>query len=654
MPDFSIGLSALKTSQFALNVISNNVSNSQTEGYHRQRVDLGTLPPNRLNGFEVGRGVSVQQITRLRDQVTEASLTTVTSDVANVDRLVSLGRKIESALVGGENAMGPHLDRFFGEFTKLTSSPYETAQRTAVVKSGKQLTAAIRDSANQLTQLQVNVKQQMEREVGQLNDEMAELSRLNRKITDKKRQGLVPNVELDQRDALFKSIAAKVGFQQNETAGSELHLTIGNRSIEQGSTPIQFRFEETDGQIQLFLDDSDRPLSVQSGSLAALVETHNSVIPGYRDKLDQTAGKLIQQFNQVHATGVGVGGSFETLFGNRSFDPPDIPLHETSAGADLAAGQLHVTLHEPSGERRIESISIDPATESLDDVAAKLTAISGLNANITPDTNQLQLRGEGGLRFDFAGGIPSAPDLSSYTGTSVPSFSGDYEASANHDLTVRIVGSGDVGITDGLKAEIRSATDGLLATVNLGNGYEAGSEIELDDGIRLTFDPGTVLDSEEFTTRLVGSSDETGLLASAGLNQLFSGHDAATIDIDQRVDSNHELLASGRNGDASDTSKLMEFIALKDEPTLPGNRTLSEYVAEIGTEIGYEISSNQSLGESLETLRLQLEQERDAKSGVDLNEELVYLQQYQKSYEAAVRVIQTADEVMNELLSIFR
>ena len=51
--------------------------------------------------------------------------------------------------------------------------------------------------------------------------------------------------------------------------------------------------------------------------------------------------------------------------------------------------------------------------------------------------------------------------------------------------------------------------------------------------------------------------------------------------------------------------------------------------------LGIEISANTSLSASLNAYQNRLEQERDSVSGVDLNEELVNLQRYQKAYEAA-------------------
>jgi flagellar hook-associated protein 1 FlgK len=66
------------------------------------------------------------------------------------------------------------------------------------------------------------------------------------------------------------------------------------------------------------------------------------------------------------------------------------------------------------------------------------------------------------------------------------------------------------------------------------------------------------------------------------------------------------------------------------------------------------VQSGQRLAENLDALLIQYQQERDSISAVDVNEEFVRLTQFQRSYEAAVRVIQTAESILDELFSIFR
>ena len=59
MSSFSIGLSGLQTSQYAMEVISNNIANADTEGYHRRRIHLEAREVDKFAGFQFGNGVSL-------------------------------------------------------------------------------------------------------------------------------------------------------------------------------------------------------------------------------------------------------------------------------------------------------------------------------------------------------------------------------------------------------------------------------------------------------------------------------------------------------------------------------------------------------------------------------------------------------------------
>ncbi|QDV44138.1 Flagellar hook-associated protein 1 [Stieleria neptunia] len=652
MPNFSIGLSALRTSQFALEVVSNNISNANTDGYHRRRLSMESTPPNYTGGFRVGNGVTISGITRIRDQVTESSLTSVISDSNDVDQLLTIERKIESALLTGDNSVGRQLDQFFAEFTNLSASPNEPAQRSALLETGKQLSGGLRDAAQQLTELKNNVRLQIENEIELLNGDLQELSVVSFEINKFSAQGIERNNELDQRDAVLNRIAEVVGIARNEQPGGQLHLTIGNHSIEQGSHPSTLSVVEEGGQLEIYLDDSARPLSVETGRLSALVEAYNEIIPAFEEKLDQIAGQLIQSVNTIHATGIGSTGSFTNLVGNVNVSDTDVPLSEAFPEGDLTAGELTLSVIDANGDRQTHVISIDPDVDTLEDVAAELTGILGITASIRAVSNQFQITTGADLEFDFAGGVETNPDLSLFSGTSVATVAGTYTGESNESLTVQIEGSGQVGSAAALFANVYSSSGALLTRVNVGDGYEAGSAIELDDGVELSFSAGTMNDGDEFTTRLTGEPDQTGILAALGINAFFSGTDAHSIQVDTNVATDPGRIATGRTGEAADTSNLARFIAIDDATLMPGGRTIGQYASEMGTEIGFEINSNTALSTSLTTYQLRLETERDAKSGVDLNEELVYLQEYQKSYEAAVRIIQATDEMLTELFRI--
>ena len=56
---FDIGKSSILSNQVAMNAISNNIANINTEGYSREEVVLETTPGVQIRGDYLGRGVQI-------------------------------------------------------------------------------------------------------------------------------------------------------------------------------------------------------------------------------------------------------------------------------------------------------------------------------------------------------------------------------------------------------------------------------------------------------------------------------------------------------------------------------------------------------------------------------------------------------------------
>ncbi|MGB7346360.1 MAG: flagellar hook-associated protein FlgK [Pirellulaceae bacterium] len=655
MANFSVGLSALQSSQYALEVIANNIANANTEGYHRQKIHLEALPSNDTSGFRTGSGVTVNYIERIRDRITESSLTNVIADIGHSDQLLELEKQIEASFLNGSASMGEELDQFFGEISKLTASPDEPAQRASVIESGQRLAGVLRQTSGHLDDLKNAIEFQLTQEVGLLNQNMKTLSSLNVKIQSLTAQGYQPNAELDARDALLNDIAKVVGISRNDYNSGELNIRIGSFALQNTGFADQFSLTSAGADpIELRINDSDRAVKLDSGRLGALLEIYNNTIPKYEGKLDRMAAELIREVDSVHASGVGSDGPFQNLVGTRVVDDSSIPLSATNVAFPIKAGELTVSLTYADGTRRNESIMIDPLVDSLQDVAAKLSGIAGLSAAVNSNSNQLQLFSAENVKFDFTGSVETKPDLGLFTGSSVPTLSGEFAGTTNQDVSFQIFGSGEVGISNNLFLDVFDDNGTLTNRINIGNGYEAGTEIDVGNGVMVSLSRGSVNSGDQFQTRLVNQPDETGILAAMGMNSFFRGVNAETIEVDSSIIQDHGRFASGVSGDAADTTNLFRLTRLEEFSGMPGDLTFSEYMNEITIEIGFQVNTSQSLSSSLHSLELRLEQDRSAYSGVDLNEEMVYLQQFQKAYEAAARVIQVTDDVLSELFAILR
>ena len=653
MTGFDIGLSALRTSQYALNVISNNISNANTEGFHRRKVHTEALAPQLLGGYRVGRGVQINDIERVRDQVAEVTLTNAVSDASHIQQLLTIERQIETAFLSSDSSIGEQLNQFFGEITKLTAAPDEPAQRTAVIEAGERMAGTIRHGAQRMSELSDVIKFQIAQEVESLNYDMRLLSDLTTRVNHLSAQNANASAELDERDALLNKIAAVIDVRRTDFLSGDLHLMIGDASIEQGGTANQFDvLELEDNKIGIKLDDSDRPIGLRGGRLAALVELYNSTIPKYADKLDEVAAGVMRQIDHAHAVGVGTAGSFQHLIATRAVQPSQTPIATTKTVFPVAAGDVTLSIEQSDGSRRTEVVSFDPEVDSLQSFSDKISAINGLGASVNQNSGHLNIFAAEGVKFDFTGRIETHPSVSSVSGTSIPSFSGVYVGDANKTVNFEIQGSGDIGLSQSLFLNVLDENGTLTRQINIGQGYEAGTDLEIDEGLSLSLSHGTVNAGDTFSTRLTSQPDETGILAALGLNSFFSGVNANTIEIDSQVLHDVTRLASGRSGDAADTVNLFNLTDVENAQVMSGGATLAEFADEINSEIGFQINTNTAISNSLESLRQRLEEERDAYSAVDLNEEIVYLQEYQKSFEASVRIIQTADEILEEVFRI--
>lgn len=654
MPSFSSGLSALRASQYALEIASNNISNANTPGYHRQRTHFSSQVPDYYGNFQIGNGVNISHIERIRTSVTESSLTSSISDVSKTDQLLSIENQIEGLFQNGDGSLSQRLDSFFGEITKLTSTPDSPTQKGAVLNQAEQLATIFQQMSTQLSDLKLAVRAQADEEVEIVNKKMEELADLTVQINSLSVR-TEPHQELDQRDSLVNQIAEVVGVTRQESRG-QFNLSFGGTSIQQGHIPIKFdTLRQTDGTLGITFEGNNKDLKLDGGRLPALLEAYNEVIPKFEAKLSDLAEGLIKNVDQLHATGVGSAGPFERLEGVRSVQNTEVPLSIANPSFPIEEGELFFSVTGPDGNRTTQSISIDPETQSLEDVATAISGLDNLRASVSPQTNLLQISADPGFRFDFTGTSQTTPDLSAFSGTTIPELTGKYGGDVNQTLSYNVSGTGDVGISENLFVDVFDESGTLVTQLNIGNGYEAGTPLDVVEGVQIAFPPGNIVDGETFSSQLVSQPDETGILSALGLNSLFVGDNALNIEVASRFKENRDLLATGHSGDAADTSNLFALIGLQDERVMAnGSLSLAGFVGETTTEIGADVQSRRQLSTNLNSLKVRYEQERDSISGVDLNEELIYLQQYQKSYQAAVRVIQTTDEMLDEIFNILR
>ncbi|MCJ8345407.1 flagellar basal body protein, partial [bacterium] len=148
-----IGRKGITAAQKALNVIGHNISNAQTEGYTRQRVNLkASTALSDNNGGQIGTGVQVQEIERVRDSYLDIQLRDQLSFKGEVTALAQGLTQLQAVLnEPSETNIRNSIDVFFASLEDVNNQPENSSIRVTTVERAKSLTTLINVTSKRLS-----------------------------------------------------------------------------------------------------------------------------------------------------------------------------------------------------------------------------------------------------------------------------------------------------------------------------------------------------------------------------------------------------------------------------------------------------------------------------------------------------------------------
>jgi flagellar hook-associated protein 1 FlgK len=120
------------------------------------------------------------------------------------------------------------------------------------------------------------------------------------------------------------------------------------------------------------------------------------------------------------------------------------------------------------------------------------------------------------------------------------------------------------------------------------------------------------------------------------------------------------IAASSSATAAGDNSVALAIAALQDKrplvsgggATMLDGLSISEYYNRMVTNVGSAVNSADTLMQSQESVISQLTAQQDAVAGVSLDEEMTNLIEFQKSYQAAAKVVTTVSEMYDTIIQM--
>lgn len=321
----NIGASGLRTQQAALTVTGQNITNANTEGYTRQRVNSEPQLQG-LNGSRfAGAGVRVTDIQRITDAFAEAQVLQDTSLFAQNDTLATQIGQIEGILFDEAGGLNGALEKFFASVNAAVINPDSLPERQLVLAQAQGLAGRFSSLGDTLGAAGDSFRASLESTVNGINGLSASIAQLNDRIAnlDSGSQNGALNGLLDQRQALLADLATLTDVQVTEQAGNQVSVLVGKgQPLVLGASSQQLAVRDDDVVALNGTDQRVITKSLSGGTLGGLLEFNGQVLKPTQQGLGQLAFTLVDQVNAVQSVGIDLEGqSGRPLFADPNREP---------------------------------------------------------------------------------------------------------------------------------------------------------------------------------------------------------------------------------------------------------------------------------------------------------------------------------------------
>ena len=404
---------ALLTQQYAMDVVSHNVANVNTEGYSRQTSIIEANLPAPYAGFIFGTGVGLQEIQRQTDTFVETRLREEESGLAAMSEQETYLSVLEGVFdESSGNSISSQFDEFWSAWQDLSNNPSGSAERTILYEKGTQLAQTFQDIRDNLDQFETELNLSLDAGAEKINQLTSEIAELNEQIISMEVNGNANDLR-DQRDMRIRELSTYLDINVFEDTQGNLTVTTGRGfTLVSKTDSYELSFEQ--GEVMWESSAGQTPITdfITGGKMGGWLEVRDAYLPKYRNELDELAKNVIWEVNKVHSQGVGLEG-MTSVTGTYGADDPAAALD--SSGLDfqdsLTSGQFSFWVYDANGDvvdlggpGGSLVVTVDPATDRLNDIRDALNGLDGGNitASVDIDTGQLTISGANGRTFAFS------------------------------------------------------------------------------------------------------------------------------------------------------------------------------------------------------------------------------------------------------------
>lgn len=642
---FGTATSGLLAFQRALSTTGHNIANVNTPGYSRQRVEIVTQTPQASGAGFIGTGVKTTTVERLYDQFLTERVRSSTSSTSNLEIFRQYAGRIADVLGDPDAGLNGALENFFNAVQGVSNDPTSGPARQLLLSESESLVTRFQYLDRQMT----DTRQEVNAQLGTLVDEVNSLSRaiadINKEIVVAvgRSGGQPPNDLLDTRDQLVGQLSELVAVKTLPQDDGALNVFIGNgQSLVTGYNAATLSvsgsaYDATEMRIYYGTGPSAADITdnVRGGKLGGLQQFREDILDPAQNDLGRIAVVLGTEFNLQHRLGMDLDGELGGDF--FSLAEPQVNGHRSNSvpGGTVDVDFDSANIGALTGEDYV--LSFDGTNWNLADLEGNAVSLSGAGTLASPFK---------AVGLDIVvGGSPSTGDRFMIRPT----------RDGGEDIGMAINGVRDIAAA--APARISEATSGSGLPTNTGDanlrysGVDSGFAL-LSSDITFTYDSFTNTFSYSDGTITGTLSPTYDPATDSGSSYAFAGVNFVITGVPANGDSfvlRNNINGSGDNANALRLAGLQTALTV-DNGSASFQGSYAQLVADIGSQTRRaDISATAQQG-----LLRQAVQDRDALSGVNLDEEAANMMRFQQAYQAIAQVITTADTMFQTLLGALR
>jgi flagellar hook-associated protein 1 FlgK len=313
----------------------------------------------------------------------------------------------------------------------------------------------------------------------------------------------------------------------------------------------------------------------------------------------------------------------------------------------------------------IDNINTELTSNGINDVEAKLIngQLKFVNTSNSMESSKILVKDDGSLLFNALNQIEYQP-LNKVNGLKIPLplKNGSFDIVVYNEKG-EVLAKRTITVNMDSRDPKYSTIGGILAQINtpgIDDNNDNNLNNDIDDYYQAEFLNGKLILSKktEQNTFIGLDNDSADFGGAMGINKFFDGDNASNIELKQEFQNDPSLIRASKTPTSGDNVIANNILQLQYEKvnfyvnSNTTSNTIYGYYRSMTAELANETQTVTSKKESTQTLLKSISNEYYALSGVNIDEELINLEKFQRGYQANAKVITTINQMLDALLNI--